>query len=160
MLSLLYGPALTSVHDYWKTVALTIQNFVGKVMSLLFNVMSRLCNILSRFVVAFLARSKYLLISWLQHRPQWFWSPRKKSVIVSTFPPSICLEVMGLDAMILIFWMLSFKPAFSLSSFTLIRGSLVPLHFLPIELWKCYSLSSVWLFVTPRTVAHQALKSK
>ena len=108
-----------------KTIALTIWTFVS-------NVMSRLCNILSRFVVAFLARSKYLLISWLQHRPQWFWSPRKKSVIVSTFPPSICLEVMGLDAMILIFWMLSFKPAFSLFLSLSSKGSLVPLCFLPL----------------------------
>ena len=53
-----------------KTIALTIQTFVRKMMSLLFNT-------LSRFVIAFLPRSKYLLISWLDYCPQWFWSPRK-----------------------------------------------------------------------------------
>ena len=59
MLSLLYGPTLTSIHDYWKTIALTVWTFVSKVMSVLF-------NILSKFVIAFLPRSKCLLISWLQ----------------------------------------------------------------------------------------------
>ena len=53
-----YGPVLTSVHDYWKTIALTMQTFVGKVISLLF-------NMLSSFLIAFLSRSKRLLISWL-----------------------------------------------------------------------------------------------
>ena len=65
-----YGLTLTSVHDYQKTIALTVQTFVGKVMSFLF-------NMLSRFVIAFLPRSKRLLISWLQSHPQWSWSPRK-----------------------------------------------------------------------------------
>ena len=70
-----------------KTIALTRQTFVGKVMSLLFNT-------LSRFVIAFLPRSKSLLILWLQSL-QWFWSPRKKkSASVSTFPPYVYLEVM------------------------------------------------------------------
>ena len=59
MLSLLYGPNLISVPDCWKIVALTIQNSVGKVMSLLFNMLPRL-------VITFLPRSKRLLISWLQ----------------------------------------------------------------------------------------------
>ena len=57
--SLLYGPALTSIHDYWKIIALTIQTFDGKVMFLLF-------NMLSMFVIAFLPRSKCLLLSWMQ----------------------------------------------------------------------------------------------
>ena len=57
-LSPFYGPILTSVHDYWKTIALTIQMVVGKVMSLLFNT-------LSRFLRAFLPKTKYILISWL-----------------------------------------------------------------------------------------------
>ena len=106
-----------------ETIALTIWTFVGKVMSLLFNT-------LSRFVIAFLPRSKRLLISWLQSWSTVILEPRKrKSVTVSTFSPSVCQEVMGLDAMILVFWMLSFKPAFSLSSFTSSRGSLVPLRF-------------------------------
>ena len=57
--SLLHGPALTSIYDYWKNIALTRETFVGKSMSLLFNVLSRL-------VIAFLPRSKRFLISWLQ----------------------------------------------------------------------------------------------
>ena len=94
-----------------KTIVLTRWTFVSKVMSLLFNMLSRL-------VIAFLSRSKHLWISWLQG----FWSPRKKkSVTVSTGSPSICHEVMGPDAMIFIFWMLSFKPTFSLSTFTFIK---------------------------------------
>ena len=98
-----------------KTISLTIQIFVGKVMSLLFNV-------LSRFVIAFLPRNKYLLISWLQSLSRVILEPKKmKSVTVSTFPSSIYHEVMGMDAMILVFWMLHFKPAFSVSSFTLIK---------------------------------------
>ena len=59
VLSFLYGPTLTSIHDYWKTIALTRRTFVGKVISLLFNMLSRL-------VITFLPRSKRLLISWLQ----------------------------------------------------------------------------------------------
>ena len=67
-----------------KTITLTIWTFVGKVMSLLF-------NILSRFVIAFLPRSKYLLISWLQSPSAVILEPKKtKSVTVSTFSPSIC----------------------------------------------------------------------
>ena len=89
------------------TIALTRQTFVGKVMSLLF-------NILSRLVITFLPRSKHLLISWLQSPPAVILKPRKiKSATVSTVYPSICHEVMGLDAMILVSWMLSFKPTFS-----------------------------------------------
>ena len=95
-----------------KTIALTRQTFVGKVMSLLFNMLSRL-------VIAFLPRSKHLLISWLQSLSAVILEPKKiKSVTASIVSPSICHEVMGLDAMILVFWMLSFKPAFPLSSFT------------------------------------------
>ena len=85
--------------------------------------MSLLFNMLSRFVIAFLPRSKRLLISWLQSPSAVLLEPPKiKSVTVSIVCPSVCHEVMmGLDAMILVFWMLSFKPAFSLSSFTLIK---------------------------------------
>ena len=108
-----------------KTIALTRRTFVGKVMSLLLSMLSRL-------VITFLPRSKHLLISWLQSPPAVIWGPRKiKSATVSTVSPSICHEVMVLDAMILVFWMLSFSQLFhsplSLSS----RGSLVLLHFLP-----------------------------
>ena len=80
-----------------KTIALSRRTFVGKVMSLLF-------NMLSRFVMAFLPRSKHLLISWLQSLSSVILQPRKvKSVTVSTFPPPICHEEMGPDAMILVF---------------------------------------------------------
>ena len=97
-----------------KTIALTRWAFVGKVMSLLFNMLSGL-------VIAFLLWSKRLLISWLQLPSGLILEPKKiKPVTVSTVSPSICHEVMGLDAVILVFWMLSFKPAFSLSSFTFI----------------------------------------
>ena len=98
-----------------KTTALTRQTFVGKVMSLLFNMLPRL-------VITFLPRSKHLLISWLQSPSAVILEPRKiKSATVSTVSPSIHHEVMGPDAMILVFWMLSFKPTFSLSSFTFIK---------------------------------------
>ena len=87
----------------------------GKVMSLLF-------NMLSSFVIAFLPRSKNLLILWLQSPSAVIWEPKKiNSVIVSTVSPPICHEVMGVDAMIFIFWMLSFQPAFKLFSFTFIK---------------------------------------
>ena len=98
-----------------KTIALTRQTFVGKVMSLLFNMLSRL-------VITFLPKTKYLLILWLQSPSAVILeSPKIKSVTVSIVSPSICYEVMGLDVMILVFWMLSFKPTFSLSSFTFIK---------------------------------------
>ena len=98
-----------------KNIALTRQAFVGKVMSLLLNTLSRLFT-------AFLPRGKCLLISWLQSPSGVILEPRKiKSLTVSTVFPSICHEVMGLDSMIFIFWMLSFKPVFSLSPFTFIK---------------------------------------
>ena len=80
-----------------KTIALTRQTFVGKVMSLLF-------NILSRLVIDFLPRSKLLIISWLQSPSAVILESKKiKSVIVSIVFPSMCQEVMRLDAMIFIF---------------------------------------------------------
>ena len=80
-----------------KTIALTRWTFVGKVMSLLFNMLSRL-------VITFLPRSKCLLISWLQPPSAVILEPKKrKSLTVSIVSPSICHEVMGPDAMILIF---------------------------------------------------------
>ena len=80
-----------------KTIALTRWTFVGKVMSLHFNMLSRL-------VITFLPRGICLLISWLQSPFAVIMEPRKiKSVTVSTVSPSICHEVMGLDAMILVF---------------------------------------------------------
>ena len=97
------------------TIALTRWTFVGKVISLIFNMLSRL-------VIAFLSRSKHLLILWLQSPYVMILEPTKINfVTVSIVILSICHEVMGLDAIILVFWMLSFKPAFSLSSFTFIK---------------------------------------
>ena len=97
-----------------KTIALTRGTFVGKVMSMLF-------NMLSRFVITFLPRSTCLLISWLQSPSAVILEPPKiKSDPVCTVSPSISHEVMGPDTMILVFWMLSFKLTFSLSSFTFI----------------------------------------
>ena len=113
-------------HPYMTTgkiIALTRQTFVGKVMSLLFNMLSRL-------VITSLPRSKRFLISWLQSASAVILEPKKvKSATVSTVSPSVCYEVMGPDATILVFWMLRSNPTFhsllSLSS----RGFLV-LHFL------------------------------
>ena len=81
-----------------KTIALTRWTFVGKVMSLLFNMLCKL-------VIAFLPRSKRLFISWLQSPSAVILESKKiKSATVSTVSPSICHEVMGPDAMILVFW--------------------------------------------------------
>ena len=86
-----------------------------------------LFNMLSSFVMAFLPRSKHLLISWLQSPSAVILEPKKiKSVTVSTFSPSICFEIMGLNAMIFVFLMLSFKPAFHSSCFTLIKRFFSP----------------------------------
>ena len=109
-------------HPY---IALTRRTFVGKVMSLLLNMLSRL-------VITFLPRSKCLLVSWLQSPSTVILEPRKiKFDAVSTVSPSICHEVMGPDAMIFVFWMLSFKPTFYFPLSPSSRGFLVPLHFLP-----------------------------
>ena len=86
-----------------KTIALIIQTFVSKVMSLL-------CNMLYRFMIAFLPRNKCLLISWLQSLSVVILETKK--IKSSIFSPSICHEVMGPDATIFILLMLNFKPAF------------------------------------------------
>ena len=98
-----------------KPIAWLSRSLLAKVMSLFFNT-------LSSFVIAILPRSKRLLFCGCSYDPHWFWSPRKWNLTLSTFSPLICHEVIGLDAMILVFWMLSVKPAFSLSSFTLMKG--------------------------------------
>ena len=88
------------LHPYMtngKILALTIWTFVSKVMSLLF-------KMLSKFAIAFLARSKHLLMSWLQSPSAVILEPKKiKSLTVPIVSPSICHKVMGLDAMILVF---------------------------------------------------------
>ena len=101
-LSLLYGPSLLFV----QTTALTIWTFVDKVMSLLF-------NMLSRFIIAFLPRSKHLLIPWLQSLSAVILEPKKVKSLLVSIVSHLCHEVMGPDVMILVFLMLSFKPAFS-----------------------------------------------
>ena len=119
-----------------KTIALTIWTFAGKVMSLLFNT-------LSRFVISFLPRSKHLIILWLQSAYAMILeSKKRKSVSAFLLSLSICHEVMGLYALILAFWILSFKSAFSLSS----EGSSVLPHFLPLQryhlyIWGCWYFS-------------------
>ena len=123
-----------------KTIALARWTFVGKVMSLFF-------NMLSRFVITFLPRSKRLLILWLQSQSPVILEPQKvKSATVSTLFPSICHEVMGSDAMILVFWMLSFKPTFSLSSFTFIKrlfssSSLSAVRVVSSDIWGFWYFS-------------------
>ena len=98
-----------------KTIALTRRTFVCKVTSLCFYMLSRL-------IIAFLPRSKSLLISWLQSPPTVIFKPRKiMSITFSIVSPSIYHEVKGRDALIFAFWILCFKPAFSLSPFTFIK---------------------------------------
>ena len=119
VLSFLYSPLSRRYMTTGKTTALTRQSFVGKVMSLLFNTLSGMLRFMgsqrvrhdwatdliwSRFVIAFLPRNKHLLISWLQSLSTVILEPKKiKSVTVSIVSPSICHEVMGSDAMILVF---------------------------------------------------------
>ena len=110
-----------------KTIALTRRTFVGKVTSLLLNMLSRL-------VIAFLPRIKRRLISWLQSPSTVISEPKKiKSVALSIISPPVCHEVMGLDAMIFVFWMLSFlSQLFHSPLFTFIKR-----HFC------CSSLSAI-----------------
>ena len=108
-----------------KPIALTRWTFVGKVMSLLFSMLFRL-------VIAFLPRNKRLLILCLQSPYAVILEPQNiKSVTVSIVSPFICHELMRLVALILVFWMLSFKPTFSLCFSLSSRGPLIPLHFQP-----------------------------
>ena len=118
-----------------KTIALTRQTFVGKVMSLLL-------NMLAGFVIAFLPRRKCLWVSWLQSPSSVILEPKKiKSLAVSIVSPSICHDVMGPDARSSFFecWILShlFFSPLSLSS----RDSLVLLHFLPLGWYHLHYLS-------------------
>ena len=116
-----------------KTIALIRWTFVGKVMSLFFNMLSHL-------VIAFLPRNKHLLVSWLQSPSAVILEPKKiKSVTISIVSPSICHEVMVLDAMISAFWMLSFRSAFSLPYFTFIK------RFFSSFLLSCIRVSSAYL---------------
>ena len=100
-----------------KTIALTRWNFVGTVMSLLFNMLSGL-------LIAILPRSKRLLTLWLQLLSAVILKLKEIKSALLPFFPHLCLAVMGLDAMIFIFWMLSFKPAFLTLLFHLHQGAL------------------------------------
>ena len=160
-----FGAQLSSTvqlsHPYMttgKTIALTRRTFVGKVLSLLLNMLSRL-------VITFLPRSKHLLISWLQSPSAVILEPPEiKSATVSTVSSSICHEVMGPDAMILIFWMLSFKSTFSLSSFTFIKrlfSSSLSAKRVVSSISEIIDISSVYLdsslcFIQP-SVSHDVL---
>ena len=117
-----------------ETIALITQTFIVRGMPLLFNK-------LSRFVTAFLPRSNHFLISWLQS-PSTVKDEHKKRkyVTTSTFSPSNYHEVMELDAMILVFLIFSFKPALSLSSFTLIQRLFISSLFSAIRV-----VSSIYL---------------
>ena len=98
-----------------KNIDWTRQKFVGKVMSLIFNMSSRL-------IITFLPRSKCILNSWLQSPYAVILEPRQiKSTTLSTVSPTICHEVVGPDAMIFVTWMLSYKVTFSISSFPFIK---------------------------------------
>ena len=111
MLSFPFSPTLTSIYDHWKNHSLDWMDRCWQ-RSLLFNMLSWL-------LITFLPSSRCLLISWLQSPSAVILEPQKiKSATVS---PSICHEVKGLDAMILVFCMLSFKSTFSLSFFTFIK---------------------------------------
>ena len=114
-----------------KTRALTILTFVYEVMSLLFNT-------LPRFIIAFLPRSKHGLISWLQSPSVVIFDSRKWNL--SLLPLFICHDMVGPDAMILIFGSLNFKSAFSISLSSL-RGSsslLTAFEWYPRYIWSCW----------------------
>ena len=116
---------LTSVHDYWKNHSFDHMDLCQKGMFLLF-------NMLSRCVITFLPRSNCLVLSCLQSPSIVILEPKKiKSAAVSIVSPSVCHEVMELDAIIFIFWMLNFKPLFHVPLSLSSRGSLVLLRFLP-----------------------------
>ena len=149
-----------------KTIALT---FVGKVYKTFvgktFVYKTFVGKVMSRFVITFLPRSKHFLILWLQSLSEVLLEPKKvKSVTLSVFFPCICHEVMELDAMILVIWM-SFKPAFSLSSFTFIKRLFSFSSFSAIRvvlstyLSCCYFFRQSWfqLVSHPAGVSHDVL---
>ena len=113
-------------HSYMttgKTIAFTVRNLVGKLITLFYNT-------LSRFVIAFLPRNFNFLAAVTICSD--FVAQENKMCLFSPFPPFICHEVIGPDAMILVLWMLKFKLAFSLFSFTFIK-----------RLFSSFSLSAV-----------------
>ena len=122
-LNLLYDPTLTSVHDYWKN-----QSFDHTYICWQTDVPA--FNMLSRFAIAFCPRSMRVCVcvfflNFMLQSPSTVILESKRIKICHCFhsSPFICHEVMGPDAMILVFWMISFKPAFSLSYFTFIKST-------------------------------------
>ena len=128
-----------------KTVALTRWSFVGQVMSLLFNMLSSL-------VITFLPRSKSFSISWLQSPSAVTLEPPKiKPLTVSSFPIYLPWSDGTRCPMIFIFWMLSFKPTFSLSSFTFIKqlfssSSLSAIRVVHLHIWGYWYFSRQYWF--------------
>ena len=131
----------------------TIWTFVSRAKPLLFNT-------LSRFIITFLPRSKHLPISWLLSSSTVILEPKKrKSVTTSNFPHSFCREVMGPDTMILVFLIFSFKPALSLSSFTLIKrlfssSSLSPITLVSSTYLRCWCFSLSWFQLVTHSDQH------
>ena len=121
--------------------------------------MSLLFNMLSRLVITFLPRSKHLLISWLQSSSAVILEPPKlKSVTLFTVSPAICHEAMGRDAMILVFWMLIFKSAFSLSTFTFIRRLFSSPSLSAVRVMSCEYLR-LWIFLPTNLIPAYASSS-
>ena len=120
-----------------KTIALTIQTLSAK--SCLYFLIYCL------FFIVFLPRSKNLLISWLQSPSAVILDPKKIVCLCFYFFPSICHEMREPDAIIFIFWMLRFKPTFCSPLPPSSRGSLVPLHFLPLG-WCHLHIWGYWCF--------------
>ena len=126
-LSFLHSPTLTSIHDHWKNHSFDWTNLSWSSWQKKY----LLFNMLSRLVLAFLPKSKRLLISWLQSPSAVIFEPKKVCHCFHCLP-IFGHEVMGPDAMILVLWMLSFKPTFSFSSFTFIK-----------RLFSSFSLSAI-----------------
>ena len=137
MVSFLYGPTLTLYMNNGKNTAWTIPTFVGKVMSLLYNV-------LSKFVIAFLPKSKHLWISWLLSLSSVILETKNKICQCFYFFPFY----QSGGAIILVFFfflMLNFKPTFSFSSFSLIKrlfsSSSVSEEWYHLHIWDCWYFS-------------------
>ena len=121
MVSLLYGPALTSIHHYWENDSFDYVDLCRQLDVSAFKDAVEVCRLLTKLKDA---PSRRLLISWLLYPSAVIMEPKKvKSVTASISSPSICQEVMGPVAMILVFFMLSFRPFFALSSFTSFNSS-------------------------------------
>ena len=138
----LYGPNLTPIYGFWKNHSFDCMDLCWQSDVFAFKTLSRL-------VIVFLPRSKCLLISWLQEICHCF-----------HFFPFYLPWTNGAGCMILVFWMLSFKPAFSLSFSPSSRGSLIPLHFLPqglchLCIWGCwYFFQQSWFQVVIHSAWH------